>query len=278
MEKIKTLIISGVLSNEHDYAVMDQYIRTMLESTGRFDVRVTEEFNGATDRTLQDYNLIVLNYDGKPTLKSEYIPWNTEAEEVFVNFVKSGGGLMVHHSAAALEECNKDLFGPIWGLYPCRPYSRKCPVDDFIVHVEAQEDPIMRGLTDFMVTGDDFVPGIFRYPGTDPTVLASVYDDLKFYKEAENFPPSHYYVEIPEGKLENMVGVNSYQAVAWKNLFGDGRVFVCTLGHDIDTYRRINYLTMFVRGCEWAATGQVTLDKPDRSGERRFRKWPYYGD
>ena len=57
MEKIKTLIISGVLSNEHDYAVMDQYIRTMLESTGRFDVRVTEEFNGATDRTLQDYNL-----------------------------------------------------------------------------------------------------------------------------------------------------------------------------------------------------------------------------
>ena len=78
------------------------------------------------------------------------------------------------------------------------------------------------------------------------------------------------------GKLENMRGVETWQPVVWKNTFGEGRVFACSLGHDIDTYRRINYLTLFVRGAEWAATGKVTLDKPDRSGENRFNAWPYY--
>lgn len=278
MEKIRTLIISGVLSNEHNYVEMDQYLRTMLESTGRFTVKVTEEFNGATERTLRDYDLIVLNYDGRPTLKSDYIRWDEKAEQVFKDFVKAGKGLMLHHSVTSLDDSIKDDFGEIWGLYMWPPYGRKCPMDDFIVHVEAPDDPIMKGLDDFMVTGDDFMPGICQYPGTNPVTLASVFDDIEVYRKAPNFPPSHYYVEVPEGKLENMLGVNTYQPVAWKNTYGEGRVFACSIGHDIDTYRRVNYLTMFVRGCEWAATGEVTLDKPDRSGERRFRKWPYYGD
>lgn len=278
MEKVKALIVSGLLSNEHNYVTMNQYLRTMLESTDRFEVKVTEEFNGATERTLQDYDLIVLNYDGKKTLKSEYVRWNIETEQVFFNFVRSGKGLTLHHSAAGLDRSVKDVFGEMWGLYMMPPYGRKCPMDDFVVHVDAPDDPIMKGLDDFMVAGDDFMAGVYRHPGTRPQILASVFDDLEVYKKASNFPPSHYHVEIPEGKLENMVGVNTYQPVAWKNTYGKGRVFACSIGHDIDTYRRVNYLTMFVRGCEWAATGAVTLDQPDRSGERRFRKWPYYGE
>jgi len=33
---------------------------------------------------------------------------------------------------------------------------------------------------------------------------------------------------------------------------------------------------MFPRGVEWAATGKVALEGPDRRGERRFLPWPYY--
>ena len=49
-----------------------------------------------------------------------------------------------------------------------------------------------------------------------------------------------------------------------------------TIGHDIDTFRRIEFIRMFPRGVEWAATGEVRLQGPDRRGERRFLPWPYY--
>jgi hypothetical protein len=33
---------------------------------------------------------------------------------------------------------------------------------------------------------------------------------------------------------------------------------------------------MFVRGVEWAATGEVTLDFPDRSDDKKLWSWPFY--
>jgi hypothetical protein len=35
-------------------------------------------------------------------------------------------------------------------------------------------------------------------------------------------------------------------------------------------------MTLLVRGVEWAATGEVTLGPPVRTGEARWRLWPYY--
>ena len=90
------------------------------------------------------------------------------------------------------------------------------------------------------------------------------------------FPPPHHAVKIPDGKLENMNGVNTDMPVAWVNPYGKGRCFVITLGHEIDTLRRLGYLTLFVNGCEYAATGATTIGAPDRSGEKRLLDWPYY--
>ena len=81
---------------------------------------------------------------------------------------------------------------------------------------------------------------------------------------------------MPQGDIRNIIGVNTMSPVVWTNRFGEGRVFCVTIGHGIDTLRRMDFLTMFVRGCEWAATGEVTLKRPDTSGENRFRKWLYY--
>ena len=91
-----------------------------------------------------------------------------------------------------------------------------------------------------------------------------------------HFPPPHHPVIIPEGKLENMPGVNTDQPVAWTNTYGNGRIFAISLGHDIDTLRRVGFLTLLCRGTEWAATGEVCLKAPERTGEKRLRRWPYY--
>ena len=59
--KIRVLLVSGRVVKEHDYRRINELLRQMLESTGRFDVRLTEEFNGATDNTLKNYDLLLIN-------------------------------------------------------------------------------------------------------------------------------------------------------------------------------------------------------------------------
>ena len=44
-QRLKVLIISGQNSYEHDWTGVDNMLRTQLQDTGRFDVRVTEDFD-----------------------------------------------------------------------------------------------------------------------------------------------------------------------------------------------------------------------------------------
>jgi type 1 glutamine amidotransferase len=82
--------------------------------------------------------------------------------------------------------------------------------------------------------------------------------------------------QIGVEKPEDLPNINKWQPVAWTNTYGAGRIFGHTLGNDYETWNRIPYMTMLVRGVEWAATGKVTLDGPDLSGNRKYRAWPYY--
>jgi len=41
--------------------------------------------------------------------------------------------------------------------------------------------------------------------------------------------------------------------------FGKGRVFVSVFGHHVAETTTPGAATVLVRGCEWAATGQVTI-------------------
>jgi hypothetical protein len=124
------------------------------------------------------------------------------------------------------------------------------------------------------VTGDDILTGVEILDGAQ--VLLTTFDDLESYENAPVWPMSHYPVAIPEEGIAALPGMNTDQPIAWINEYGSGRSFTITIGHDIDTFRRIEFIRMFPRGVEWAATGEVSLDGPDRRGERRFLPWPYY--
>jgi type 1 glutamine amidotransferase len=45
--------------------------------------------------------------------------------------------------------------------------------------------------------------------------------------------------------------------------YGEGRTFHTTLGHDIPALEGVSFITTFLRGTEWAATGKVTQPVPD---------------
>ena len=275
MEKIKVLIVSGVLTIEHNYREANERIRTVLESTGRFDVKITEEFRGATMETVRGYDLIIYDYDGKQMPTDHYRRLDAGAEETLFGFVRKGGGLVIQHSAAILDPGMPEEYYRIWGYYVPMESCRRAPKDDFIAKV-VPGDPITDGLNpEIMCPMEDIFGGIKKCPGTDPKALVTVFDDVENYK-VDWWPPKHHPVEIPNGDLNQLPGINTDIPMAWKNTYGEGRVFGCILGHGIDVFRRFDYLGLYVRGCEWAATGQVTLGKPDRSGDNRLRPWPYY--
>ena len=130
------------------------------------------------------------------------------------------------------------------------PEGRKAPEDDLIVRNLAPEDPIMKDVDDFMIVLDDLFAGCQGGLREKKEVLGGIYDDIKLYQK-DWWPPKHHPVHIPDGKLENLPGINTMQPVIWKNYYGKGRVFGCSIGHGIDTYRRLNYVTRSrARGAE----------------------------
>ena len=55
-----------------------------------------------------------------------------------------------------------------------------------------------------------------------------------------------------------------------------GRIFHTTLGHDTEAFECVGFITTFLRGTEWAATGKVTQKIPadfptaDKTSSRPF--------
>lgn len=270
---IQALIITGQLSPEHDPKV-NQLLRRMLESTGRFKAKITEEFRGATAQTLASYDLAIINYDGDfPFTGHPAVPLGSQAEKAILDFVESGKGVFFYHSAVWCTPWTDDILRLMGGHCDPNKGSRKNPKLDFKINISNFTHPITAGLDPSWITvTDDFFAGIVWHPEARIEVLATVFDAVEDYRKM----PSHIAFMIPEGGPERLKGVNEDHAVAWTNHCGKGRTVTFSIGHGIDTIRRRAFVPLFCRAAEWAATGKVTIPPPDLTGENRRRAWPYY--
>jgi type 1 glutamine amidotransferase len=52
-------------------------------------------------------------------------------------------------------------------------------------------------------------------------------------------------------------GTGKDEPIVWTVSFGRGRVVHTTLGHDLKAMAQEGFVTLVVRGVEWAATGKV---------------------
>ncbi len=271
---LQVLLITGYLTDEHD-ARISSWIRYMLEQTGRFQVRVTEEFRGATAETLAPYDLVFVNYDGKANVRDAAVRWGESAENAVLDFVRRGKGVVFLHSAV-WNECWPEAFLPLMGgCCDFRTGSRKTPASDFTIRHAQPDHPILQGIvpTWRTVTEDLFTPTRWA-PGAPVEVLATAYDDPAEY---DRIPP-HMAEDYTPEKVAAMKEIGTDVPIAWTNRFGEGRAFVLTFGHGVETVRRMPFVAMLCRGCEWAATGRVTLPVPENTGDRRTVAWPYYGN
>src|SRR5215475_11188919 len=82
--KIQALIITG--QDKHPWRETTPYLREILNRTGKFEVRVTEEFHGATAETLAPYDVAILNYSDE---KLDVPAWGAATRSALLSFVRS---------------------------------------------------------------------------------------------------------------------------------------------------------------------------------------------
>ncbi|MCC7154729.1 MAG: ThuA domain-containing protein [Bryobacterales bacterium] len=241
--KIQTLLVTG--QNGHDWRTVSPLLRKALEDTGRFEVRIIEEFRGAGPETLAPYDLIVVNYADwrKPGLR-----WGDRAEAAFLDAIRSGKGLVMYHFSLAAFEGWTDyekLSGGNWRT----GHGHHSPPHDFTVKVTDSSHPVTKGLKrEFPQPKDELYANLHWQPQGSYHVLATAWDDHALYQGKARQP-------IPGPGLDH--------PVLWTTQWGQGRVFVNALGHDGPAVQTPAFVATFTRGAEWAATGAVTLPVPE---------------
>ena len=241
--RVRVLILTGESDlPSHDWRTTTPFLRSLLDSAGRFDVKVAEEVRGLDARSFAPYDVLVLNYNGPR--------WAETTEKAVEEFVRGGKGLVALHGVSygsfwGMEQLKgrwtfpegkpggwsafPDLLGSSWKPENVGHGARHA----FSVKWIDRTHPISRDLPETFTVSDELYHRMDLKPSA--RVLASAYDDSK------------------------SGGTGKDEPILWTVDFGKGRVVHSPLGHDTSAMYADGFQTAFVRSCEWAATGTVTL-------------------
>ncbi|WP_372794467.1 ThuA domain-containing protein [Pontiella sp.] len=282
--RLKALIIDG--QNNHTVwpkstVMMKQY----LEESGLFEVEVDRvRFIWKSEReadflplagdfeteavkspkpdpdfspAFSDYDVIISNFGWKAADLTE------ETQQALETYMRNGGGFVSVHAAdnawPMWLEYNKMIGLGGWGgrtekdgpmvYFDENGKERRDDTPgkagthgkrhEFPVIVRSPNHPIMKGLPKVWLTSEDECYAKLRGPAEQMTVLATGEDQT----------------------VKERLG--QHQPVLMAVEYGKGRCFHTTLGHDAPAFEGVGFITTFLRGCEWAASGKVTLPVPD---------------
>ena len=257
---IRAMLLDGESAGAyHKWKLTTPVLQKQLEETGLFQVDVVTAPPAGGDYSafrpdFSKYAVVVWNYDAPDER------WPAELKASFENYVRNGGGFVAVHAAnnafpnwVALQEMlglggwrgRTEKDGPFWYYSdgalvsdpapgPAGSHGQRTP---FQVTVRAGH-PITNGLPKIWMHQGDELYARLRGPGKNMTVLATAHSD-------------------PANR-----GTGHDEPMLITILFGKGRVFNTTLGHDINALSSVDFVVTFQRGAEWAATGKVTVKVP----------------
>jgi uncharacterized protein len=227
-QQLRALILSG--KNNHDWKSTTQVLKKVLEQSERFSVRVLEDPSLCDENMLKDVDVIISNWNNFPAKERV---WGPPAENAIMEFVRSGKGFALVHAASACFPSwpeYQQLAGATWG-----EKTGHGPYHAFNVVVTDTAHPVTRVIGNF-ITEDELWHRMDRRPETH--VLCTAYSDTA------------------------RGGTGQYEPVAYSTEFGRGRGFYLVLGHDARAMLNPSWAMLLLRGAEWAATGEASIELP----------------
>lgn len=280
--ELKALIIDGQ-NNHTAWPKTTFMMKSYLEETGLFDVDIARtKYTWKGGKLVEEYPLAGFESEDLPQPKfdpdfspkfSNYdvvvsnfgfgaAPWPEETQKAFIEFVKSGGGLVIVHAAdnsfGDWLEYNKMIGIGGWGgrNEKSGPYvylndEGEKVVDtspgggghhgsqhEFSIVVRDDSHPITKGMpTEWMHTKDELYDKL-RGPAVNMQILATAYASPEFG------------------------GTGRHEPMLMTIKYGQGRVFHTPMGHADYSQECVGFITTLTRGTEWAATGKVTQQIP----------------
>jgi type 1 glutamine amidotransferase len=211
------LIVWGGWSG-HDPEECAAIYRRWLHEDG-FSVRVETDPEVFADPAIKDLSLII------PCTTMSVI--SRDAANNLAAAIESGVGMGGHHGTMGDAFHDSPVYqfvvGGQWVSHPGN-------IIDYTVDVVKGDDPIMQGIKTFPYTSEQY------YMHVDPGV--EVLATTTFSGE---HAPWIKGVVMP---------------VAWKKMYGAGRVFYSSLGHRATEFENPNMATMLRRGINWAARAE----------------------
>ena len=295
---IRALIIDGQ-NNHAAWPKTTMMVKKYLEDTKRYKVdiaRTKSTWQG--DNLLEQYPLndgvkrealksAVSDPEFKPDFSKYNVvinnfgfgaaPWPKETNEAFQKFVSRGGGLVILHAAdncfGDWDEYNQMIGLGGWGNRNEKsgPYvylddlgkrvtdsspgkgGSHGPQHEFSLIIRDPEHPITKGLPKNWLHAKDELYDSLRGPGRNMKILATAFSS----------------------KENN--GTDRHEPMIMTIDYGQGRVFHTPMGHADYSMECVGFITVLVRGTDWAATGSVVdssvpADFPtaEKSSQRKF--------
>ncbi len=264
-EPVKVLIVDGF--SNHNWQQTTRMVRRILEDTGLFKVAVSTA-PGAPDAPqweawrprFADYDVVIQNTNniGKSKLR-----WPREVESALEDYVETGGGLYVLHSAnnAFSHWAEYDrMIGLGWRRKDVGT-ALEIKENGRIVRIRSGEG---RG-TSHGPRFDTVVRMLNRHAINDGFPQSWLTPSLEVYVYARGPAENLTILSYAHDKK-----TSKYWPIEWVVGYGKGRVYNSTFGHlwrdeiEPPSFRCIGFQTTLIRATEWLATGKVTWPMPDK--------------
>ena len=174
-------------------------LTALLESTGRFRVRVLEEFRGIGDELLDRFDVVLVMYEGRDDYHSVAEGFGTTTEQALLRFVRDQGKGIVWFHGSSVQEPDwgwPEEFDRMRGATLSRETGlRPRPQGEVVVRTAEPRHAITAGLdAEWAVVNDDVLTGARMDPSAQ--VLLTVFDDVDSYRRA-GWPNAHTPVVDP---------------------------------------------------------------------------------
>jgi type 1 glutamine amidotransferase len=203
-----------------------------------------------------DYDVVISNFGNSAA------EWPQATRTAFESFVRAGGGFVSVHAAnnsfPDWPEYNKMIGLGGWGGRTEKhgPYVYFDADGKLVRDMSEGRGGAHGNRHDFQVTLRDVHPITEGMPEVWMHTKDECYDRLR--GPAENLTVlATAYCSIEEG------GTGRHEPMLMTIQYGEGRVFHTTLGHEDYSFESVGFLVTFLRGAEWAATGEVTVPIPE---------------